>query len=81
MSVLALATLSNILSFCDTLLLSDTTSIETLGKAMPILIDSLRSSQQKPQRLYAAASIANASYHPRLASILNQNGGIMIQLL
>lgn len=49
--------------------------IETLGTGMPVLLDILRSSQQKPHGLYAAASIANSSYHPRLAAILNQNGG------
>ena len=27
-------------------------------------------------RFYAAAAIANASHHPRLASLLKQNGGI-----
>ena len=74
-SVLALATLANILSYCDTLLLTDVTTIETLGKAMPVLIEALKSSQQKPQRLYAAAAIANASFHPRFVALLNQNGG------
>lgn len=73
--MLALATLSNILSYSDTLLLADTTNTESLGKAMPVLIEVLKSSHQKPQRLYAAAAIANASYHPRLVSIINQNGG------
>lgn len=76
--MLALATMSNILSYCDSLLLSDITAIESLGKSMPILIDVLRTSIQKPQRLYAAAAIANASYHPRLAELLNQNGGLQL---
>jgi hypothetical protein len=73
--VLALATLSNILSFCDTLLLADTVNVEALGNAVPILLDALKNSSQKPQRLYAAACIANASFHPRLAQLINQNGG------
>lgn len=74
-SVLALATLSNILSYSDTLLLSDTTTIESLGKSMSTLVDTLKSSNGKPQRLYAAAAIANASFHPRLVAIINKLGG------
>lgn len=73
--MLALATLSNILAFADTLLLSDSTMIETLGRGMPIFVDILKTAQQKPQGLYASACIANASYHPRLAQLLNQHGG------
>ncbi len=76
MSILALATLANILSFVDTLLLQDVVMIETLARAMPILVEALRTSIQKPQRLYAAACIANASSHPKLASCLNQQGGM-----
>jgi hypothetical protein len=33
-------------------------------------------SNKKPQQLYAAAAVANASFHPRLAALINQNGGI-----
>jgi hypothetical protein len=71
--------LSNILSFSDSLLLSDTTTIESLGVALPILIEILKTSQQKPHAIYAAACIANASFHPRLAAILNQSGGKFAQ--
>eukprot|EP01038_Epipyxis_sp_PR26KG_P011343 gene11343-15208_t len=77
-SVLALATLANILYFSDTLLLTDTLIIEILGKGMQSLIEVLRTSQQKPQKLYAAAAIANASFHPRLAALLNQHGGLQV---
>eukprot|EP01039_Chlorochromonas_danica_P011686 gene11686-13114_t len=77
-AVLSLATMSNILSFSDTLLLSDAVRIEHLGVAMPVLVDILKTSQQKPHGLYAAASIANASFHPRLAAILNQHGGLQL---
>jgi hypothetical protein len=42
---------------------------------MPVLIETLRASAQKPQRLYAAAAIANASFHPRLVQVLNKIGG------
>ena len=45
---------------------------------MPILLDALRSSQQRPQRFYAAACVANASAHPKLAGVLNQNGGMFL---
>lgn len=77
MSVLSFATLANILSFADTLLLADNTLINTLGSSMPLFIEYLRVSvsQQKAQRVYVAACVANASSHPQLAAILNQHGG------
>lgn len=74
-AVLSLATLCNILSYSDTLLLADSTNIEHLGAGMASVIDVLRTCQQKPQGLYAAACIANASYHPRLSALINQHGG------
>jgi hypothetical protein len=80
-SVLALATLANILYFSDTLLLSDNLMIEALGTALPTLVKTLRNSgpsAHKPQRLYAAAAIANASYHPRLVALLNQSGALVL---
>eukprot|EP01035_Chromulina_nebulosa_P021732 gene21732-28125_t len=77
-SILALATLSNILVVSDSLLLSDTVSIEALGAGMVHLLDTVQQTQQRPQRFYAAAALANASAHPRLASIINQNGGLQI---
>ena len=76
--MLALATLSNILVFSDTFLLADVAVIEELTTGMPILLDAVRNSQQRPQRFYAAACIANASAHPKLAGVLNQNGGLAI---
>jgi hypothetical protein len=42
------------------------------------LMEILRSSQARPQRFYAAAAIANASAHPRLAGIIKQNGGLQL---
>ena len=57
------------------------------GNGLPFVIDNLKVNQQKPQvcyilfpisltfdekRLYAAACVANASSHPRLAAVLNQ---------
>jgi hypothetical protein len=78
--VLALATLSNILSYSDSLLLTDNTTVEALGSGMPVVVEILRTSQQKPQGLYAAACLANASFHPRLAAIINQNGGMCTEM-
>ena len=75
--MLAIASLANILSYADTLLLSDSTAVEALGAGLPALVECVRQSQAKrrPQRFYAAAAIANAASHPRLASILLQHGG------
>lgn len=70
-----MATLANILSYSDTLLLTDNTTIEALGVGMPTLVEILRVCQNKPQGLYTAAAIANASFHPRLAQLINQHAG------
>lgn len=74
-SVIAIATMANILSFSDTMLLTDAPTVESLGVAMAPLMDVLRTSQLRPQRFYAAAAIANATAHPRLAEIIKHNGG------
>lgn len=76
--MLALATLANILSYADTLLLADTVVVEALGAGVPILVETVRQAQtadQRPQRFYALAALANASAHPRLCALINQNGG------
>ena len=77
-SVLALGTLANMFFYSDTLLLSDASIVEVLGSAMLPLMEVLRTSQQRPHRFYAAAAIANASFHPRLAVILRQHGGLQL---
>jgi SpoU rRNA methylase family enzyme len=41
-SVLAMATLANVLSYSDTLLLTDTVLVETLATSLPLIMDSLR---------------------------------------
>ena len=50
--VLALATLANILAFSDTLLLADVAVVDSLGNALPALMQTLRTSQQRPQRYH-----------------------------
>ena len=77
-SILALSTLSNILVMVDSLLLADNVNVETLGTSVIPLLDILKQTLRKPQRFYAAAALANASSHPRLASLINQNGGGLI---
>lgn len=77
-SVLTLATLANMLAYADSLLLADAPVVEALGTAMQPLLEVLRTSQLRPQRFYAAAAIANASAHPRLAGLLKQHGGLQL---
>lgn len=77
-SVLSLATLANVLSFADSVLLTDSVNIEVLGAGVPSLLEVLRSGQHRPHRFYAAAAVANASAHPRLAAILKQNGALQL---
>lgn len=74
--MLSLATMANIVYFSDTLLLSDSVAIEAIATGLPSILEVLRSAQlQRAQKFYAAAAIANASAHPRLAEVLKQNGG------
>lgn len=75
-SVLALATLANIFVHVDTLLLTDILTLDTLSKAIPVIVDALGSSHERPQRFYAAACVANASAHPRLALLLKELGAL-----
>ena len=81
-SILALATISNILVFVDTtvLLSAERGIIDNIGKGMLTLIDVVKSSPDRPQRFYATASIANASAHPIFRNILKDNGGILIYI-
>jgi hypothetical protein len=74
-SSLALATIANMLSHCDTLLLADSVTIECLGRAVPVLIQVVKKMSNRSQRFYAMAGIANAAAHPLLQSILKSNGG------
>ncbi len=75
-SILTLATLANLLSFSDTLLLTDGVNVEFLAAGISRVLEVLRTSQQnRAQRFYAAAAIANAAAHPRLAEALKINGG------
>ena len=74
-SVLALASIANVLSFCDTILLTDSANIDALGQGMTILLQILRTVNNRSQRFYAMAAVANACAHPRLQSILKDNDG------
>lgn len=74
-AMLSLAILANILSYSDSLLLADTITIESLGVGMPIIVNIFRTSIIKRQLLYAGAAIANASFHPRLAQLINEHEG------
>lgn len=77
--VLAMAVLANILSYSDSLLLTDSTSLEVLGSlALPVVLASLRSEHQNPQRFYACSAMANASANPILAEVLKDNGGLQL---
>lgn len=72
-STLALASLANVLSFSDTVLLTDSVNVEVLCLALPVLMDLLRRASNRSHRFYAIAAIANACYHPRLQSVLRAN--------
>jgi hypothetical protein len=78
-AVLALASLANILSFADSLLLTDSVTSEVIAAGIPRVLEVLRGAQHsRPQRFYAAAAIANAAAHPRLAEAIKLNGGISL---
>jgi hypothetical protein len=77
-AVLALSTLGNILSYCDTMFLEDEPVIDSLMPAMSLLLEIVHTSGERPQRFYAAAGIANAAAHPSLAEVLLDEGGLGI---
>ncbi len=77
-SVLALSTIANILSFSDTLLLQDARAIDSLRPAIPLLLEINRNAFERPQSFYSAAAIANAAAHPTLASCLKKEGGMEV---
>lgn len=77
-STIALCTLCNILYYSDNLLLPDLAVVDALCEAMPLLLHILRESHYRPKIFYAAAAVANASRHPRLASLLKDDGGLQI---
>ena len=70
--------MANILAVADSVILSDTISIEALGTSIEPLIECVKQTQSKPKRLYGASALANASGHPRLMSLINQNGGLQL---
>jgi hypothetical protein len=77
-AVLALSSLCNILAFCDTILLQEDVIIDSLKPAMPILLEICNLALERPQKFYAAAAIANAAAHPRLAEELLEEGGLLV---
>jgi len=77
-SVLALSTIGNILSYSDTLLLQDTHTITALSQMLPALLEICRTAHERPQCFYACAAIANAAAHPALAQLLLQENGLAV---
>lgn len=77
-SILALATMANLMSYCDSLMLQDKVLIDLLLLPLPALLDAMRSAQHRSQRFYALAAVANASAHPLLAAALNAGGGLAL---
>jgi hypothetical protein len=79
-SVLAVATLANILQYSDTLLLADNIVVDALSSSIVPLLNILKlvrgQNHHRSNRFYTAAALANATAHPRLANIINQNGGL-----
>ncbi len=58
-------------------MLTDSVNVEIIALELPKVMEILRSAQQqRANRFYAAAVIANASAHPRLAEALKKNGGL-----
>jgi len=77
-SVLALSTIGNILSYSDSLLLQDTHTISELSQILPTLLEICRTANERPQCFYSGAAIANATSHPTLASRLLQENGLEV---
>lgn len=81
-----------VLSYSDTLLLTDNAQLDILAEAMIGIMQSVRpngsgnksavtgaqSSGTGPHKFYAIAAIANATAHPRLAEVVKLNGGVQL---
>lgn len=73
--LLCLATLANLLSYADSVLLAKEDAIQTVGKAVPAVLE-LANSRDKAQRCYAVAAVANATAHPTLAGLITDARGL-----
>jgi hypothetical protein len=82
-SLLAIANISNILSYSDTLLLTDTVLVETIAASLPIIMDSLRSestsmsstSSRTKQSSLSRDSTGNSSNRKSIGSSSNSSSG------
>lgn len=72
----AAATLANVLSYCDTLLLSDEQAIHHLAANMGMVVERLKKEKDRTHKCYLAACVANASANPVLAGALLQSGAL-----
>jgi hypothetical protein len=77
-SVLALATLANMMVWVDTavLLSAEQGLVDEISAAMGVLLDIVKTSTNSGQKFYATAAIANATAHPIFRNILKNNGAL-----
>lgn len=71
---LAMATSANLLSFSDTVFLTDEDCINTFFDVMEDILEAVRTPDSQSLRLYATAAVANAAAHPVLCSRLMELG-------
>jgi hypothetical protein len=84
---------AQVLSYVDSLLLTDTAQLDILADALPGVMENVRpsaagsrsaggggqsSAGTGPHKFYAIAALANATAHPRLAEVVKLNGGLQL---
>lgn len=76
-TLLALATLANLLACCDNLLLAKEVPINEIAASMELILE-LAKSRDKTKMCYAVAALANATSHPVLAGRINELNGLAL---
>jgi len=77
-SVLALATLANMLVWVDTavLLSAEQGLIDEISAGMGVLIEVIKTSPHSGHKFYSTAAVANATAHPIFRNILKNHGAL-----
>lgn len=77
-SLLALATLANLLVWVDTavLLSAEQGLIDEISAGMSVLLEVIKNSSNSGQKFYATAAVANATAHPIFRNNLKNHGAL-----
>mmetsp|Transcript_6725 Transcript_6725/g.8338 ORF Transcript_6725/g.8338 Transcript_6725/m.8338 type:complete len:338 (-) Transcript_6725:701-1714(-) len=75
--LLCTATLANLLSYVDSILLTKDEFVACVSDSLPLILKMIQS-REKAQRCYAVAAAANATCHPTLSGKITEIGGLRL---